>query len=345
MRRTAQIKTSATASTDNNDSDLPDGWALAALGDSLVTDVQTGFACGINNREGHGIAHLRPMNVNANGEIDLKDLKYVPESECDQDERLVRKGDVIFNNTNSTELVGKTAYYGLSQLRAFSNHMTRVRCHSDVLNSQFCSLALHQLWRGGYFQGVCNQHVSQSSVSRSVLLETEIALPPPAEQKRIVLKTEELAIQVNASREHLAKIPRILKRFRQSVLSAACSGRLTEDWRDTNPVGDAAKELLSKILTERKARTRSAKEPCEPDTSLLGDVPEEWIVVSTDALMSHITSGSRDWKRYYRDGGTGTFVMAKNVRPLRFDTSVRQGVQPPQVTETASAVKSRKAIS
>jgi type I restriction enzyme S subunit len=164
--------------------------------------------------------------------------------------------------------------------------------------------------------------------SRSIA-EIPIPLAPYPEQKRIVAKIEELLKQVNASRDRLTNVTAILKRFRQAVLAAACSGRLTEDWREKNPVGDSAKALLSKILADRKAKTRNTKEPCEPDTSLLGDVPEEWIVVSTDALTSHITSGSRDWKRYYRDDGAGTFVMAQNVRPLRFDTSYRQGVQPP----------------
>src|SRR5262245_9935444 len=87
------------------DYDLPEGWTVAQLGEGIVMDVQTGFACGVNNRQGEGIGHLRPMNVNADGKIDLMDVKYVPESECNRDERLVRLGDVIFNNTNSTELV------------------------------------------------------------------------------------------------------------------------------------------------------------------------------------------------------------------------------------------------
>jgi len=58
-----------------------------------------------------------------------------------------------------------------------------------------------------------------------------IRVPPLAEQRRIVEKVEALLAQVNAARARLAKVPTILKRFRQSILSAACSGRLTEGWR------------------------------------------------------------------------------------------------------------------
>jgi type I restriction enzyme S subunit len=59
----------------------------------------------------------------------------------------------------------------------------------------------------------------------------EVPLAPFAEQKRIVAKVEELLARVNATKERLAKVSLIFKRFRQAVLAAACSGRLTEDWR------------------------------------------------------------------------------------------------------------------
>jgi len=63
----------------------------------------------------------------------------------------------------------------------------------------------------------------------------EIPLAPLAEQKRIVTKVEKLLKRVNTTKERLAKVSMILKRFRQAVLAAACSGRLTADWREANP--------------------------------------------------------------------------------------------------------------
>jgi type I restriction enzyme S subunit len=59
-----------------------------------------------------------------------------------------------------------------------------------------------------------------------------IPLPPLAEQLRIVAAVEAVLARVNAARERLNRVPAILKRFRQAVLSAACSGRLTADWRN-----------------------------------------------------------------------------------------------------------------
>jgi hypothetical protein len=63
-------------------------------------------------------------------------------------------------------------------------------------------------------------------------LAFHIDLPPLAEQRRIVAKVETLLARVNAARDELGRVPLFLKRFRQSVLAAACSGELTEEWRE-----------------------------------------------------------------------------------------------------------------
>jgi len=170
------------------------------------------------------------MNVNEHGRIDLEALKFVPKEEADRDERWLLKGDVLFNNTNSPELVGKTALYDLDEPRAFSNHMTRIRFREGAI-PQYWAMLLHQLWREKFFEGTCNNHVSQASVSRTALSELTIQLPPTAEQSRIVAALRPTLAKVSSARERLERVSRTIKRFRQSVLAAACSGRLTEKWR------------------------------------------------------------------------------------------------------------------
>ncbi len=77
--------------------------------------------------------------------------------------------------------------------------------------------------------------VGQKRVPVNFLKDTIIPLPPLNEQRRIVAKLEKLLSRVDTAQARLAKIPIILKRFRQSVLAAACSGRLTADWREQHP--------------------------------------------------------------------------------------------------------------
>ena len=62
---------------------------------------------------------------------------------------------------------------------------------------------------------------------------TLVAVPPLNEQKRIADKLDAVLARVDACRERLDRVPAILKRFRQAVLAAATSGKLTEEWRQT----------------------------------------------------------------------------------------------------------------
>jgi len=89
-------------------------------------------------------------------------------------------------------------------------------------------------------------------INREDLYSLEILVPPLNEQRRIVAKLEKLLQKVDACKERLDKIPTILKRFRQSILAAACSGRLTEDWRKKSPNVEPAAEFLKRIKEERR---------------------------------------------------------------------------------------------
>ncbi len=99
--------------------------------------------------------------------------------------------------------------------------------------------------------------VGQKRVPADWLKSVQIQQPPLAEQRRIVEKVEAVLARVNAARQGLAKAPALLKRFRQSVLAAACSGRLTADWRtsrDHEPSGVA--------LASKTAGAACAELPC-----------------------------------------------------------------------------------
>ena len=91
------------------------------------------------------------------------------------------------------------------------------------------------------YDGLCRP---ESRARRLAEQPSPFPIPPLAEQRRIVAKVEELLGRVNAARERLAKVPALLKRFRQSVLAAACSGQLTAEWRVPIP-GPAATLLES----------------------------------------------------------------------------------------------------
>lgn len=79
---------------------------------------------------------------------------------------------------------------------------------------------------------------AQPQITRASLERVSLSVPPLAEQRRIVAKLETLLGKVSSSQQRLARIPGLLKCFRQSVLAAACSGQLTADWRDKDRIND-----------------------------------------------------------------------------------------------------------
>ncbi len=148
-------------------------------------------------------------------------------------------------------------------------------------------------------------------VDPEIFWNLEVPLAPLPEQRRIVAKLETLLGKVDASQHRLAKIPVLLKRFRQSVLAAACSGRLTADWREENP--------------DAKPYPAEAVE-CEDE------FPTIWCATRLDSLTTLVTSGSRGWAKYYSDSGS-TFIRAQNINSDFLNLDDIAFVRPPASAE------------
>jgi restriction endonuclease S subunit len=209
----------------NRDFSLPNGWKLLSIGE-IAESINPGFPSGKHNQEGKGIPHLRPMNISRNGEIDFSQVKYVENKEYHP----LCNGDVLFNNTNSPELVGKTTYINKDTNWAYSNHMTRIRLKRDIAFPAWVAMALHFNYMNGFFKLNCRHHVNQASINSSYLAnKVSIPLPPLPEQERIVARIEELFTQLDAGTAALRRVQAELKRYKASVLKAACEGKLFGD--------------------------------------------------------------------------------------------------------------------
>src|SRR5947207_15930528 len=111
---------------------LPEGWALTKVSD-IADIVEPGFPYGAYNREGVGIHHLRPMNIDEQGNLSLDEVKYVNVD----NPPLLYLNDILFNNTNSPVWVGKTTVITQGEQYTFSNHMTRLTLNPHAGNSRF----------------------------------------------------------------------------------------------------------------------------------------------------------------------------------------------------------------
>jgi type I restriction enzyme S subunit len=313
---------------------MPKCWLATYVG-KIAVDIQPGFACGEHNSTGVGVPHIRPMNINREGGIDLSEIKYVsPEKPL-----RLRHGDVLFNNTNSPALIGKTTAITREEDWAFSNHMTRINLQQGMDN-RFVAFQLHFLWMSGYFRHRCVNHVNQASISTKTLSDTvPLVVAPSLEQERIAIKIEELISDLDAGVAALERAKANLKRYRTAVLKAAVEGRLTEDWRKKNSPKESAAQLLQRILKERRKKWEKAqlaayaksgksppknwkdkyKEPTAPDTSNLPELPKGWCWAILDQILVYLRNG------YFQSPSsaeTGTPILRINaVRPMQVDFS------------------------
>jgi type I restriction enzyme S subunit len=227
---------------------IPEDWTVVSLFDAGCR-VESGFASGKHNSSGHGVAHLRPMNVDRGGHIDLSVVKSVA---ADKSQKRIRRGDVLFNNTNSPVLVGKTAHVGLEGDWAFSNHMTRIE-PSEVLDAQFAAHQLHFLWSTGYFAHICTNHVNQASISSKRLASAvPVVLPPLPEQRRIVAAIEEHFSRLDAAEADLDASVQKSRMLAQSLINSRLDG-------SPKRLGDLLAEPLRNGLSAKTSVTGSVR--------------------------------------------------------------------------------------
>lgn len=187
---------------------IPVDWKVCPLS-MLIVDVVSGSAAGQSMQRSSGVPHMRPMNITVNGRLDFGDVRFIDPSAV---KRNLRPGDVLFNNTNSPALVGKSALLDVDAELAFSNHMTRIRLNEDLMLPAFLALQLYALQRMGYFETHCRKHVNQASVSADFLL-TRVPLVVPAipDQSSVVSLLESArdmldraAAKVNDAQTHIS---------------------------------------------------------------------------------------------------------------------------------------------
>jgi type I restriction enzyme, S subunit len=298
---------------------LQEKWPTVKFRD-VILSLQAGFACG--KRDVGGYVQLRMNNIGLEGRIITNSFLKVPKSETNFKKYVLENGDVIFNNTNSPELVGKTVLFsGELDNCVYSNHLTRIRVNKDLTTPEFVTHFLRLEQRMGTFQLLCRRFVGQAAVPKESLLNLDFPLPPINEQKRIVLKIEELFKESKSAREALDKIPQIMKRFRQSVLTKAFRGELIPQ----DPNDESTEKLLTKIQNERKKKWEEklrAKgkdlmkfkyEKPEPiDSEGLIELPDGWIWTSAKQVCSKVTDGEHNKPKTYSTGIP--MLTAKNVR-------------------------------
>ncbi|MFN6571769.1 restriction endonuclease subunit S [Dendronalium sp. ChiSLP03b] len=205
-------------------SELPDGWIMVPLEDlgywgSGGTPKRTNPRFYVNGT----IPWLVIGDLN-DGIVTYAQTRITEEGLLNSSARLLPPKTLLVAMYGS---IGKLGITGITC--ATNQAIAFCRTYQEVIELHYLFYALKNSRDALVAKG---QGGAQQNISQTILKAHQIPLAPLNEQKRIADKLDVLLTRVDACQERLERIPPILKRFRQAVLTAATSGQLTEDWRE-----------------------------------------------------------------------------------------------------------------
>jgi type I restriction enzyme, S subunit len=305
----------------NEKRELPSGWVWAVI-DDVVVRMSNGTTQTQNKINSNSYAVTRIETISS-GVIDLQRVGYLQSftPEAVEKYRLL-EGDVLFSHINSDTHLGKTAIFKFANtILIHGMNLLLLRINPGITTPEYFHYLCNHYRFSGRFISIAQHAVNQSSINQTKLKSVEIPLPPLPEQRRIVAKIETLFTRLDAGVAGLKRIQAQLKRYKASVLKAACEGKLVPQ----DPNDEPAEALLARILAERRAKweadliakgkdLKKAKyeEPQAPDVSELPELPKGWIWATLEQLSHLITSGSRGWAEYYSNEGV-LFIRAQDI--------------------------------
>jgi type I restriction enzyme S subunit len=263
---------------------LPAGWTLLTLND--VGEITTGNTPPTKQKENYGgnIPFVKPGDLDyplpiTKTEQTLSDIgaKYA---------RLLRPGAILVS------CIGNLGKIGIAGVPLATNQ--------QINSIEFYPSLVHDRYAYQYCKTLKPWMESEASATTVTILnkgrfsKAPFPLAPLDEQKRIAEKLDTLFARVDSCQTHLERVPQILKRFRQSVLAAATSGRLTEDWRKDEKVIEYGEFVF----------------------------PAAWELSTFDDALTLIDGDrgpSYPKQSDYQESGHCLFLSTKNVRKFGFE--------------------------
>jgi len=170
----------------------------------ISDNIVSGFAAGKQDQadnlpEEKRVPHLRPFSITPEGELTFDTQKFVPKDHL-HDGDYCRKNEILFNNTNSPDLVGKTTVFDSDVLCAASNHMTRITVREGV-NPYYVAAFFNVLLSIGYWKLLCTNFNNQAGVNTETLKKVRIPVPPKSLQDEIATELMLRRSKANALRK------------------------------------------------------------------------------------------------------------------------------------------------
>ncbi|MBI3148983.1 MAG: restriction endonuclease subunit S [Betaproteobacteria bacterium] len=152
----------------------PKGWPVRTTGDLLES---ASYGTSEKSEATGEFPVLRMNNISRTGDTDLSDLKYMNLDEGERDRYLVRTGDVLFNRTNSPELVGKTAIFREARPMAYAGYLIRLRVNREN-DPEYLACFLNTAYSKRVLRGMCKSIVGMANINATEVQAIRIPQPP-----------------------------------------------------------------------------------------------------------------------------------------------------------------------
>lgn len=233
-----------------------DEWPLVSLG-AVAADFSYGSSA--KSAKDGDVPVLRMGNIQ-DGRLDWSDLVFTSDR-AEVEKYMLRNGDVLFNRTNSPELVGKAAVYKGEQHAIYAGYLIRVRC-TDQLLPDYLNYCLGSPRGREYCWAVKSDGVSQSNINAKKLAAFTFALPEVAEQTEIVRRADILFAFANRLEARLQAAQTAASRLTPALLAKAFRGELVPQ----DPADEPAAELLKRLAASQTSapQSRKGRRPAHP---------------------------------------------------------------------------------
>ncbi len=169
--------------------------------EDIVSDVQYGTSKKADTSGSTPI--LRMNNIKYSGEMDYSDLKFIDLGE-ETSKYLLKKGDILFNRTNSKELVGKTGLYNFDSPMVYAGYLIRVRLKDNFLPICF-SVYMNTPYLKAFFLEKCKSIVGMANINAKELQKIPIYLPPLELQEKFAAIVEQIESEKSKIKSAIAE--------------------------------------------------------------------------------------------------------------------------------------------
>ncbi len=203
----------------------PMKWKIVTIGD-IVTETQYGLSKGLSDNPKH-VPIVRMNNITTDGYLDLTEMRYVDVTKDEEEKYKLHNGDILFNRTNSRELVGKTGLVTTQRDLVFASYLIRVRTDAKLstpeylwsfLNSNHGKRVLLRMARGA---------VGQANINAQELRSIVIALPPLDLQERFAKVLHHLEPLKADQRQSTLEINELFRSLMYKAFSGELGGNLS----------------------------------------------------------------------------------------------------------------------